>query len=128
MIKRILRYVVIVTMTFAIVFLTHQYVLESSQLTLSYSLFKMYLFHAITSIIIYVMIEVVADKLPDQAGYAFLAAVFLKIGFFILLFNGVIFSEIKLELFQRLSLIVPLFLFLIIEAVAIAKLLNAKLY
>jgi len=128
MIKRILRYVVIVAIAFITVFFTHQYVLESKALILSYSLLKMYLFHAIASIIVYVAIELVAEKLPSQAGYAFLAAVFLKIGFFILLFSAVIFPEVTLPKFQRLSLIIPLFLFLIIEAICASKLLNAKLY
>jgi len=128
MIKRILRYVAIVAIAFILVFFTHQYVLENKQLILSFSLLKMYLFHAIASIIVYITIEVVAEKLPSQAGYAFLAAVFLKIGFFILLWSAVIFPEVTLPKFQRLSLIIPLFLFLIIEAIFASKLLNAKLY
>ena len=128
MIKRILRYVVIVAIAFITVFFTHQYVLESKELILSFSLLKMYLFHAIASIIVYVAIEIVAERLPSQAGYAFLAAVFLKIGFFILLFSAVIFPEVTLPKFQRVSLIIPLFLFLIIEAIFASKLLNAKLY
>ncbi len=128
MIKRIFNYLLIVGAVFLAVFLTHQYALNNSQLILSFSLLKMYLFHAIASVVVYVMIEIVADKLPSQAGYAFLAAVFLKIGVFILLFSAVIFPEVTLPKFQRISLIIPLFLFLIIEAIAASKLLNAKIY
>jgi len=128
MIKRILSYLLIVVAVFVVVFFTHQYVLDSKQLVLSYSLLNVYLFNAIASIIIYGCIELVAEKLPSQAGYAFLACVFLKIGFFVVLFQATVFSEVKLELFQRLSLMIPFFLFIIIEAVGIAKLLNSKTF
>ena len=128
MIKRILTYLSIIILVFIVVFYAHQYVLESKQLVLSYSLLNVYLFNAIASVIIYFCIEVVAEKLPSQAGYAFLACVFLKIGFFVVLFQATVFSEVKLELFQRLSLMIPFFLFIIIEAVGVAKLLNSKTF
>jgi len=76
MIKRILSYLLIVVAVFVVVFFTHQYVLDSKQLVLSYSLLNVYLFNAIASIIIYGCVELVAEKLPSQAGYAFLACVF----------------------------------------------------
>jgi len=128
MIKRILSYLLIVIAVFVVVFFTHQYVLDSKQLVLSYSLLNVYLFNAIASTIVYGCVELVAEKLPSQAGYAFLACVFLKIGFFVLLFQATIFPEVKLEVFQRLSLMIPFFLFIIIEAVGIAKLLNSKTF
>ena len=128
MIKRIVSYLLIVVAVFVVVFFTHQYVLDSKQLVLSYSLLNVYLFNAIASIIIYGCIELVAEKLPSQAGYAFLTCVFLKIGLFIVLFQATVFSEVKLELFQRLSLMIPFFLFIIIEAAGVAKLLNSKTF
>jgi len=128
MIKRILTYLSIILLAFVVVFFTHQYVLDSKQLVLSYALLSVYLFNVIASIIIYACIELVAEKLPSQAGYAFLACVFLKIGFFVMLFQATIFSEVKLPLYSRLSLIIPFFLFIIIEAVGVAKLLNSKTF
>lgn len=128
MIKRILTYLSIITLVFIVVFFTHQYVLETKELVLSYSLLSIYLFNAITSIIIYGCIELVAEKLVTQAGYAFLTCVFLKIGFFIVLFQATVFSEVKLEMFQRLSLMIPFFLFIVIEAVGVSKLLNSKTF
>ena len=128
MIKRIVSYLLIVVVVFVVVFFTHQYILDNKQLVLSYSLLNVYLFNAIASIVIYGCIELVAEKLPSQAGYAFLACVFLKIGFFVVLFQATVFSEIKLEVFQRLSLMIPFFLFIIIEAAGVAKLLNSKTF
>ena len=128
MIKRIVSYLLIVVVVFVVVFFTHQYILDNKQLVLSYSLLNVYLFNAIASIVIYGCIELVAEKSPSQAGYAFLACVFLKIGFFVVLFQATVFSEIKLEVFQRLSLMIPFFLFIIIEAAGVAKLLNSKTF
>lgn len=126
MIKRIFGYLVIACLAFAIAFFIHDYSLNMKELYLSYSLLYVYLFNFIASVIIYTSIEVLAEKLPSQAGYGFLACVFLKIGFFVVLFQDTVFSEVRLELYQRLSLIVPFFLFIIIESIAIAKLLNSK--
>ncbi len=126
MIKRILGYLAIACLAFAIAFFIHDYSLNMKELYLSYSLLYVYLFNFIASVIIYTSIEVLAEKLPSQAGYGFLACVFLKIGFFVVLFQDTVFSEVRLELYQRLSLIVPFFLFIIIESIAIAKLLNSK--
>jgi hypothetical protein len=126
MIKRILGYLVVACLAFAITFFIHDYSLNMKNLYLSYSLLNVYLFNFIASVLIYTSIEVLAEKLPSQAGYGFLACVFLKIGFFVVLFQDTVFSEVRLELYQRLSLIIPFFLFIIIESIAIAKLLNSK--
>ena len=128
MIKRVLVYLMIVCCAFALVFFSHDFILNMKELYLSYSLFNVYLFNVLASILIYIAIEFVAEKLPSQAGYAFLAGVFLKIGFFVILFQDTIFAEVRLELYQRLSLIIPFFTFIIIESIAIAKLLNSKDY
>lgn len=126
MIKRIIGYLLIACCVFAIAFIIHDYSLNMKELYLSYSLLSVYLFNFIASMVIYTAIEVLAEKLPSQAGYGFLACVFLKIGFFVVLFQDTVFSEVRLEMYQRLSLIVPFFMFIIMESIAISKLLNSK--
>lgn len=124
MIKRIAAYIIAVLIALALFYFGHIYLLKHR--VLSYSLLNVYLFHAIASILIYIILELVADRLPNQAGYTFLAGVFLKIGFFILIFQSEVFPEESLPKYEKLSLIVPLFLFLIIEAIAGSRLLNSK--
>lgn len=124
MVKRIVIYILTVLITLALFYIGHTYLLKHR--VLSYDLLNVYLFHAIASVIVYVILELVAAKLPNQAGYAFLAGVFLKIGFFILLFQAEVFPEESLPKYEKISLIVPLFLFLIIEAIAGSRLLNSK--
>lgn len=124
MIKRIITYVSFIALLFVVVFSTHQNFIRIENLR--YSLFFVYLFHSISTLIIYILIEVISMKLPNQAGYAYLASIFLKIGFFVLLFNATVFSDAVLEKEERISLVIPLFLFLIAEAIAVSRLLNSK--
>ena len=128
MIKRILRYVLLAFGICAMMYFVHDFTLNMRDLYLSYSLLNVYVFNLVASVLIYVMIDLIAEKLPSQAGYAFLASVFFKIGFFVLFFQDTVFAEVRLELYQRLSLIIPFFTFIIIESIAIAKLLNFKDY
>ncbi len=87
---------------------------------------QVYLFYAIAALLVYAVVVIVAKKLPSQAGYAFLAMVFLKIGFFVVLFSSVLFTEARLPMLERVSLIIPFFMFLGLEAIQITKLLNKE--
>ncbi|WP_299834238.1 DUF6168 family protein [uncultured Tenacibaculum sp.] len=124
MIKRILIFTVTLILLFLLSYFTNAYLVK--ELTFSFSLLQVYLFHVIAAFIVYGIIEFVASILPNQAGYAYLASIFIKIGLFVLIFNGSVFAKENLSRPERLSLVVPLFLFLITEAVAISKLLNTK--
>ncbi|WP_299713941.1 DUF6168 family protein [uncultured Tenacibaculum sp.] len=124
MIKRILIFTVTLILLFLLSYFTNAYLVK--ELTLSFSLLQVYLFHVIAAFIVYGIVEFVASILPNQAGYAYLASIFIKIGLFVLIFNGSVFAKENLSRPERLSLVVPLFLFLITEAVAISKLLNTK--
>ena len=123
MYKRIIGFVLIIAVLFAISFSLHTYF--NTEL-LSFSLLWVYLFHAISAILIYSIIEYVASKLPNQAGYAYLTAMFFKIGAFVIIFQESVFVKEHLSTAERMALVFPLFLFLIVEAAAIAKLLNSK--
>ena len=126
MIKRILIFLVIIFIAFTTSYLSHFYILQVKQLTIGFSLFSVYGFFTVTAFLIYVVVELIAYKIPTQAGYAYLASVFLKIGFFLLIFQQSIFKEMALTKAERFSLIIPFFLFLILEAVFTSKLLNNK--
>ena len=126
MIKRILYFLTAIVLLFAVSYFPHNYTLQLKETHLSFSLLYVYLFHVIAAIIVYSIVEFVAEKLPNQAGYAYLASIFLKIGFFVLLFQASVFANEQLSKPDRISLVIPLFLFLIVEAIAVSKLLNNK--
>ena len=124
--KRIIIFLLVVLLITTASFLLNNYLLQINDVVLNFSLGTIYLFFAIAAILIYVIVEFVADKMPNQAGYAYLASMFLKIGFFLLIFQDGIFREVPLSKSEKFSLIIPLFLFLALEAVFISKLLNNK--
>lgn len=123
MIKRIISYVIVVVVIFVGSYFLHDLIFSNN---LPFSLFNNYLFHAIAAVIIYIIIELMAEKLPSQAGYAYLAAIFIKMGIFMLLFQESILENQNIVKSDKLSLMIPLFLFLIIEAIGVSKLLNNK--
>lgn len=123
MIKRIVMFAIILVIAFVLVFFLNNYLVQEA---LSFSMFNVYLFHAVAASVVYVIIELIAEKLPTQAGYAYLGAIFLKIGFFVLIFKDSVFVNDSLTKPEKISLVVPLFLFLIIEAIGVSKLLNSK--
>jgi len=121
MIKRILIVVTIFFFLFLIAFNLHKYLTSQA---LSFSLFNVYLFHVIAACIVYISVELVAYKLPNQAGYAYLMLMFFKIGAFVLVFQSSVFANDNLAQIERFGLVIPLFVFLITEAICVSKLLN----
>lgn len=126
MIKRILYLIVTVIILFLVSYSAHDYVLTLKEIKLPYSLLSIYIFHVIATIIIYVSLEFLADNLPNEAGYGYLAFMLLKIGFFLLIFQDTVFGEDKLVKLEKVSLVIPLFIFLATEAIVVSKLLNNK--
>lgn len=124
MIKRILIFFIVLLSLFYISYFSNLYLLGNTEL--SFSLLQVYAFHAIAAFIVYAIVEFIASVLPTQAGYAYLASIFIKIGVFVLVFNASVFAKDNLSRPERISLVVPLFLFLITEAIVISKLLNKK--
>ena len=123
MIKRIILVLIAIVLLFIISYTLHYSLLNQE---LVFSLFNIYVFHAICATLIYICVEIVADKLPNQAGYAYLMLMCFKIGAFVLIFQASVFSIEVLSQTQRVALVAPLFIFLIAEAIAVAKLLNSK--
>jgi hypothetical protein len=66
--------------------------------------------------------------MSDKVGYAFLVGIFLKLGFFTVLFLSKGILDKPLSTTDRLGLILPLFLFLILEVTAVATRLKQAWY
>jgi len=122
MIKRILTVGLLISFLFTISWFVNDYLLANP---IRFSLIQVYIFNAISAFVIYSIIEIaLVYKFDKQAGYLYLTSMCIKIGIFILLFKSSIFSENPLTKPERLSIIVPFFLFLALEVSCIMKLLN----
>lgn len=122
--KRIIKFSLIALILFAITYSVNLILLEKSDLETHLPVLGMYLYHSISGLIVYILIEVVFSRMPDQTGFAFLASVFLKIGFFILIFSSYIYSDSALLVQDKLTIVIPFFTFLLLEAFFSFKLLN----
>ena len=118
--KRILTYNGVVGLTFLLLYFSHQALLNPVNWKIPFSLFSIYLFFVIASLIIITGIELLFDFMPANAGYAFLVGIFLKMGAFILIFFSKGLGEATMNFTEKIAILVPLFVFLIIETIAIA--------
>jgi len=126
MIRSILVYTAIFFCTFLISYSIHEYLLEEQEIVLPFSLKKVYLFHLGFSMIICINFIAISsvEKIFEQLGYIYLGTLLLKLIIFIAIFYKSIFTEEPLPFITRISLLIPMIIFLIIEAIIVAKILK----
>lgn len=117
--KRILIYNSLVLISFCILYFIHNLVIDPAAWKAPFSLFSIYLFFGICSIILITGIEFLFDVNPTSAAYAFLVGIFLKIGLFMLIFFAKGLAEHPLNFTEKIGILLPLFTFLGIESAAI---------
>ena len=66
------------------------------------------------------------EKLRPQLGFIYLPTLFIKGILFYVIFKDSIFSIDNLTLIERLNLLIPLLIFLILEVYVVAKIINKK--
>lgn len=127
LIKRIITYVIISATLFLLGYFIHHAVIENAAISLPYSLFSVYMFQAVATLFICVFCEIfssISKRFLEQLGFIYLATMVLKIGLFCLVFNSIVFSDIILTKKESLSLLIPIFIYLVYEVIVITKILN----
>jgi len=117
--KRILLFNGIALVSLVLFYKLHISLFNDSSWKLNFSLLSVYLFFSIASIVIISVIEILFDVTPANAGYIFLVGIFIKMGLFILIFYSKGLVDAKMNVIEKLSIFTPLFLFLLIETLAI---------
>lgn len=128
MIKRIVIFTLIISFIFVIGYFLNGYLIEKFNVDLKFPLLSIYIYQAIATVVIYALVELVIEHLPNETGYLYLALMMIKMGIFTLLFKESIFSDAPLSKGNKFSLVIPFFMFLAVEVIAVAKLLNTKDY
>tara|TARA_B110001450_G_scaffold43142_1_gene39576 strand:+ start:2299 stop:2685 length:387 start_codon:yes stop_codon:yes gene_type:complete len=128
MIKGVLTNSIVLFIVFFIGFLVHTFFIESQQIKIPFSLKKVYLFHLSFSVVLCINFLVFSsiNKVYEQLGFIYLGSILLKITLFCVLFHKSIFTEEELPLSSRVSLFIPVILFLATEAIIVAKILKKK--
>jgi len=127
MLKKSITYVIAFALLGFLGFTTHNFYTEEYQINLPFSLLKVYVFFAVFSLIICLLLNILSTvkKMENQIGLYYLASIFLKLPIFGATFYNSIF-KITLNTNQRLSLVIPMMVFLAVEVFFIAKILSKK--
>ncbi|MDD7915454.1 DUF6168 family protein [Polaribacter ponticola] len=128
MIKSIFSYSLVFFSLFFIAFHLHENYIENLEVILPFSLRKVYLFHLGFSMLICVNFKAFStvDKIFEQLGFVYLFILFLKIIVFIAIFYKVLFAEENLTQIARISLFIPMFIYLLTEVIFVSRILNKK--
>lgn len=126
MIRSIIAYTAIFFCIFIVSFSLHEYLLDVREIILPFSLKKAYLFHLGFSLIICTNFQAISkvEKIFDQLGYIYLGTILLKLITFIAIFYKSIVTEEILPFITRISLLIPMIIFLLLEAIVVAKILK----
>lgn len=130
MIKRILSYVIICTLALLIGFFVHDLILNSLAITLPFVLWKIYFFQAAFTLFLCIFFDFIALKVPkfaDQLGFLYLGSMVFKITVFCVIFHDILFSSLVLTKADSLSMLIPIFIFLIIEVSIVVKIINRNI-
>lgn len=127
MLKKSITYVIAFALLGFLGFTTHNFYTEECRINLPFSLLKVYVFFAVFSLIICLLLNILSTvkKMENQIGLYYLASIFLKLPIFGATFYNSIF-KITLNTNQRLSLVIPMMVFLAVEVFFIAKILSKK--
>ena len=128
MIRSALLFSAVFFIVFIIGFFIHDFFIQKQQIILPFSLKKVYLFHLFFSLIICINFLIFSNfnKFLEQLGFIYLGTILLKLTLFCFLFYPSIFTKEELALSSRMSLFIPVVLFLITEATIVAKILKKK--
>ena len=126
MIRSIIAYTAIFFCIFIVSFSLHEYLLDEREIILPFSLKKAYLFHLGFSLIICTNFQAISkvEKIFGLLGYIYLGTILLKLITFIAIFYKSIVTEEILPFITRISLLIPMIIFLLLEAIVVAKILK----
>lgn len=128
MIKNFIVYIIVFFILNVLSYNIHHYLLLDKGINLGFSLEKIYLFHTIFSAIICVNFIVLSnvDKIFEQLGFIYLATIVLKLILFCVVFYNPIFTIENLSFSERISLFIPMIIFLLTETFFVVKILKKK--
>lgn len=128
MIKSLLTYSITFTLLYYFGFNFHNYLLENQGVQMRFSLEKIYQFHAFFAALICVNLKLAATvkSIFTQLGFIYLALLFAKILLFVYFLYKDISALGSLQKAEEIALLLPLFIFLIVETIFVVKILNSK--
>ncbi|MGJ8548474.1 DUF6168 family protein [Winogradskyella wichelsiae] len=125
MIKSLMLYAASFAVLFLIIHFSQEFVLNESNKTVRFNLWDTNVFLVIASLLICIHLKLFSSikSFQPQLGFIYLPTLFIKGGLFFLAFKSSVFSLETLTMVERLSLLLPLLLFLVLEVFFVVKIL-----
>ncbi|WP_394365772.1 DUF6168 family protein [Hyunsoonleella pacifica] len=107
---------------------THSYCIETNVIEFRFNLLQPYMFFAIFSFGLCIVFKVLSSfkKISFQLGFIYLFTLAIKVGLFAIIFNESILQLPNLSKIESLNLLIPLFIFLVLELYFVARLLGVE--
>jgi len=123
LIRTLALYLLVFLMLFGLGYTIHTSIINAQTFDVSFSIFTVYAFHALFSFMLCSIILILGkyQKWQSQLGFLYLAALILKVFFFSIMFSSALFREEALTYPEKLSLLIPVFIFLVPEVYFIAR-------
>lgn len=96
------------------------------EISFYYSLPAIYLFHILSTLIIYLALVLVYKKSRDYTGYTFMGGSLLKMMAAVIFLLPMLLNKTEYPFANILSFFIPYFLYLIFETLYAVKLINGK--
>lgn len=128
MIKNLFLYTLVFFVLYFFSHFLHQSFIEKQKIILPFSLQKVYLFHTGFSLLVCMNLLLFSNvnKIIDQLGFIYLGTILLKLVLFSLLFYSSTIINDSLTFSAKISLLIPLIIFLLTEAFFVSKILKRK--
>jgi hypothetical protein len=128
MIKSFLVYLVAFALLFVVSFFVHTAILNGGDYELRFDILPLYWFFSIISLVLCGLFKVFSNikKTAEQLGFIYLFTLVVKIAFFVIFFNNSILKLPNLTKTESLNLLIPFFVFLILEIYFITRLLGER--
>lgn len=121
----VFRFVFILSIVLLLVFGLHLFILNAQELPLfEHQIVKAYIVNYILAVVIFFSLFFLKKKFNDQLGFIFMAGSLLKFVFFFILFYPQYYADQKMQTIEFISFFIPYGISLIIETMAVIKLLN----
>ncbi len=128
MIKTIASYLLFFGLTFLVVYLLQFWLDNNYPPEVRFSKLNISIFFGLVSFIICSGFLLLATKpsIKPQLGFIYLPTLFIKGILFYAIFHSSVFSLVDITMVERIQLLVPFILFLVLEVYLITKILNDK--
>ncbi len=130
MIKSLITYVLSFSAALVIIHFSQEFLLSQLKVLLRFKLWDVNLFFATVSLIICIHFKFFSaiKNLQSQLGFIYLPTLFIKGALFFLMFKSSVFQLETLTMAERLNILIPLFMFLLLEVFFIVKIITTTKY